>query len=66
MLICCVVVPDGNRPHILAALRTYVEERINENGINRILGIGFEASSKRPYEALVVLDKATWTLPDDQ
>jgi hypothetical protein len=58
------VVPDGDGPHILTALRTYVQEQFDEHGIHRVLGLGFEASSKRPYEALVIVENATWTLPD--
>jgi hypothetical protein len=64
MLICSVVVPDGDGPHILTALRTYVQEQFEEHGIHRVLGLGVEASSKRPYEALVIVENATWTLPD--
>jgi len=65
MLICSVVVPDGDGPHILTTLQSYVEERMAENSIRRVLGLGFEASSKRPFEALLIVDDAIWTLPDD-
>ena len=65
MLICTVVVPDGEGRALLAHLRSYVQQRIEGHGIARILGLGFVASSKRAFDAMVVVDNAIWSLPEE-
>ena len=56
MLICAAAVPDDGKPMLLDSLRALVSERIVEHGSQRVLAIGSLVSSKRPYDALVVLE----------
>ena len=62
MLICAVAVPDDGKQVVLDSLRALVSERIAEHGPHRVLAIGSLVSSKRSYDALVVLEpkQATW------
>jgi hypothetical protein len=63
MLICSVVVPDGEDEALLAHLRGYVEQRLDEHGITSVVGFGFVASSRRAFDAMIVLEAPTWSLP---
>jgi uncharacterized protein YjiS (DUF1127 family) len=63
MLICAIVTPDGDGPRLPEALDDLVSERLNEFGDQRVLAIGRTLSSRRPYDALVVVDRAWWELP---
>lgn len=56
MLICAVAVPDNGKRVVLDALRALVSERIAEHDPQRVLAIGTLVSSKRPYDALLVLE----------
>ena len=57
LLVCAVIAPDAGRDSLLDSLRRYAGERIEEWGRQRVLGIGRAASSKRPYDALVVISR---------
>lgn len=65
MLICRVVVPDIGRAQLLPQLEHYADERLGEYGVRRVLGIGLTASSERAYDALLVFERAKWTLPSE-
>jgi hypothetical protein len=60
MLICSVVVADSNSQFLLEHLENCVAERVEEHGPQRVLGLGHIVSSKRPYDAFVVFEKAWW------
>lgn len=60
MLICFVVVPDDHGSTLAHALENYVSERLEEAGLQRVLGLGLVASTERPYDALLVLERGTW------
>jgi hypothetical protein len=57
LLISWVVVPDDGADVLSEHLAEYVEDRLAEWGLQRVLGIGLTASSQRPYDALFVLDR---------
>lgn len=59
MVLCFAVVPDEDREHVLDYVGNLVSERLDELGEHTVLGLGVGASSKRPYDALVVVDR-TW------
>jgi hypothetical protein len=65
MMICAVVVPNENRNRLSDVLEDLVETRVNELGLQRVLGIAVTVGSRRPYEALGVLDRKWWEPPDD-
>jgi len=65
MLICWVAVSDHGAHQLSGILREYVSERLEEHGVRRVLGIGLTASSRRAYDALLVLEQSRWTLPGD-
>jgi hypothetical protein len=56
MMICVVVAPTGAEGHLADSLAAYVGERLEEEGRQRVLGIGSVVASKRPYDALLVLE----------
>jgi hypothetical protein len=60
MLMCSVVVPDSNSQFLLEHLEHCVEEQVEQHGSQRVLGLGHIVSSKRPYDALLVFEKAWW------
>lgn len=64
MMICWVVVPDVAADDVGHYLRDLVDERLAELGVTRVLGLGIAASSPRPYDALLVIEPAVWSLPD--
>lgn len=57
-LICFVAVPDEAKNHLSVYLRHLVEERLDELGKQRVLGMGQASSTNRPYDALVIVDQA--------
>jgi hypothetical protein len=59
MMICAVVVPAGGEEHLADSLAAYVSERIEEEGRQRVLGIGSAVTSKRAYDALFVIEPRT-------
>lgn len=63
MMICAVVVPNEDVGRLAEALEDLVETRITEHGLQRVLGIGTTVASRRPYEALSVLDRRWWEPP---
>jgi hypothetical protein len=64
MMICAVVLPNENRDRLSDALEELVETRVDEHGFQRVLGIAVTGGSRRPYEALGVLDRKWRTPPD--
>jgi hypothetical protein len=66
MLICWIVAPDTEAPVLSEILETYVAERVEEFGLQRVLGLGLTVSSERPYDALLVLERSSWSNPDDR
>lgn len=60
ILICSIVVPDTNRQFLAEHLEQCVAERVEQYGLQRTLGLGHVVSSRRPYDALVVFEKAWW------
>jgi hypothetical protein len=56
MMICAVVAPAEAEGHLADSLAAYVGERLEEEGRQRVLGIGSVVTSKRPYDALLVLE----------
>lgn len=63
-LICAAIVPDEDHANLPAILERLVEERLDEHGDQRVLGIGVTAGSPRPYDALLVYERAWWSAPD--
>jgi hypothetical protein len=63
MMICAVVVPNENRNRLSDVLQDLVETRVSEYGPQRVLGIGVTVGSRRPYDALAVLDRKWWEPP---
>lgn len=63
MIVCGAVVPDDDDARLPEVLRELVAERLAEHGIQRVLAIGRAASSTRPYDALVVVDRSWRELP---
>jgi hypothetical protein len=59
LLICWVVVPDSGADLLSEHLARYVEERLTEWGLQRVLGVGITVSSQRPYDSLMVLEQTT-------
>jgi hypothetical protein len=57
LLISWVVVPDDGAHVLSEHLAEYVNERLEEWGLQRVLGLGLTASSRRPYDALIVLER---------
>jgi len=60
MMIINVVVPDTDSVHVGDHLEACIAERVDEHGLQRVLGLGHIVSSKRPYDALAVLEHAWW------
>lgn len=63
-LLAYVVVPDEGAAQLRDQLMAYVDERLGEHGDQRVLAIGATASSKRPYDAFVVIEHGRWDLPE--
>lgn len=63
MMICAVVVPNDHAGHLAQVLADLVDARVTENGLQRVLGIGATVGSRRPYEALSILDRSWWEPP---
>lgn len=57
LLISWVVVPDDGANVLSGHLAEYVKGRLREWGLQRVLGLGLAASSRRPYDALIVLER---------
>jgi hypothetical protein len=62
MIICAAMLPNEEAEYVADALTELVEERISEYGEQRVLGIGTSVGSRRPYEALAVVDRV-WGEP---
>jgi len=62
-LICAAVVPDEGQTSLPVVLQRLVEERLDEHGDQRVLGLGITAGSPRPYDALLVYERAWWSTP---
>jgi hypothetical protein len=62
-MMCGVVVPDDEGHRVSAYLEDCVGERLDELEISAY-GIGVVATSRRPYDALVIYDRA-WRAPRD-
>jgi hypothetical protein len=62
-LICAAVVPDDEDASLPLVLQRLVEERLDEHGDQRVLGLGVSASSARSYDALLVFERAWWSTP---
>lgn len=60
MLICWIMAPDSQAPHLAEILENYVAERVEEFGLQRVLGIGLTVSSRRAYDALLTLEHSIW------
>jgi hypothetical protein len=60
MMICAVVVPNEAGSRLAESLHDLVETRVKEHGLQRVLGIGTTVASRRPYEALEILDRRWW------
>jgi hypothetical protein len=56
MMICAVVAPADAEGHLAGSLAAYVGERLEDEGRQRVLGIGSMVTSKRPYDALLVIE----------
>jgi hypothetical protein len=65
MMICAVVVPNEDAGHLAEVLEELVEARVAEYGLQRVLGVGATVASRRPYEALWILDRKWWEPPAD-
>jgi hypothetical protein len=63
MMVCAVVVPNEDGSVLAEVLQELVETRLAEHGLQRILGIGTTVASRRPYDALVILDREWWEPP---
>lgn len=63
MMICAVVVPNEDGSRLAEALEELVDARVTEHGLQRVLGIGLTVASRRPYEALSILDRKWWEPP---
>jgi hypothetical protein len=65
MMVCAVVLPNEEHDRLGEVLEELVETRLSEHGIQRILGIAVTVASKRPYEALGVLERKWYEPPPD-
>ena len=63
MIICAVVVPNDHAPYLTQVLADLVDARVTEHGPQRVLGIGATVASRRPYEAVSILDRSWWEPP---
>jgi hypothetical protein len=63
MLICAAIVPSAESRSLSKALEVLVAQRLDELGDQPVLGIGMVAASKRPYDALVVVEHERWSPP---
>jgi len=66
MLICWIAAPDSQLPVLSTILREYVGERVEEQGMQRVVGLATTVSSTRPYDALLVLERSAWAPPTSQ
>jgi Holliday junction resolvase-like predicted endonuclease len=57
LLFCGIATPDPPGDALLESLKIQVAERFDELGAQRTLAIGSSVSSKRAYDALVVVDR---------
>jgi hypothetical protein len=67
--ICAAVVVAAAQERVLDVLRRLVDQRRAELGFQRALGIGVAIDSSRPYDALVVYERAWWSTdrePDEE
>lgn len=65
MMICAAVLPNDQADWLAEILQDLVEERVAQHGIQRVLGIATTVGSRRPYEALSILDRRWWQPPPD-
>jgi hypothetical protein len=61
MLICNVIVPGADAVHVSDHLEACIAERMSEHGARRALGFGHLVSSRRPYDALAVVERSWQT-----
>jgi hypothetical protein len=59
-LLSWIVVPDEGRPVLEEMLHEYVDERIDDFGLQPVVAFGLTASSPRPFDALLVLEHSRW------
>lgn len=59
--ICAAVVPAAAQERVLDALRRLVDQRRAELDFHRSLGIGVTTDSSRPYDTLIVYERAWWS-----
>jgi hypothetical protein len=65
MMICAVVLPNKDADRLAEVIEDLVEERVTEHGLQRVLGISTTVASRRPYDALTILDRKWWEPPPD-
>jgi hypothetical protein len=66
LLLTWVIVPDDGATVLRSHLEEYVAERLQEHGLQRVLGLGITASTTRPYDALLVCERSLWApRPED-
>jgi hypothetical protein len=59
-LLSWIVAPDEGRPVLEELLHKYVDERIDDFGLQPVVAFGVTASSPRPFDALLVLEHSRW------
>ena len=64
LMICAAVLPNEERDRLADVLQDLVETRVSGYGLQRVLGIAVTVGSRRPYDALSVLDREWWEPPD--
>jgi hypothetical protein len=65
-MICAAVLPGGSESTVLPNLVHLVDQRLDEHGDRRVLGIGVVADGDRPYDALLIHERQWWSLPRDE
>lgn len=63
-LLIWLVVPDDGRSALQDLLRDLADERLEEHGVQPVVGLALTVSSARPFDALLVLEPARWGAPD--
>lgn len=56
LLFCAMATREGSGDQLLDSIKMHITERFEEIGVRRTLAIASLLSSKRPYDALVVLE----------
>jgi hypothetical protein len=65
MMVCAAVLPNDERERLSEVLEDLVDTRLAEHGVQRVLGIAITVASKRPYEALGILERKWYEPPPD-